>query len=93
MLGCHAGTEHTSKGINPAFETQGRRHQKPKQWYQWPNKKDWCPSKFSKNKNIKYFLKFFHEITLYNKETGPKITVIENTNKYKNTWTTSVETG
>ena len=55
MLGCHAAgvtsevnlgfhymqaTEHTSKGINPAFETQGRRRQKSKQWYQWPNKKD-----------------------------------------------------
>ena len=29
-IGCTQVTQHTSKGIHPGFETQGRRHQKSK---------------------------------------------------------------
>ena len=36
--------------LRNGFETQGRRHQKSKQEYQWPHKKDMCPPNIFKKK-------------------------------------------
>ena len=42
-------SDETSKsGTLPGFETKGRCHQKTKQGYQWPLKKDRCPQKILK---------------------------------------------
>ena len=38
----------TVQGIHSCFETQGRHHQKSKQGYQWPHKKEQCPPKIKK---------------------------------------------
>ena len=40
-------------GIHLDFETQGRRHQNPKQGYQWPHKKDLFPTMTGKRFCIK----------------------------------------
>ena len=47
--------KHTSEGIHSGFETQGYVTGSSKQGYQWPNKKDWCPSKIKQKLYISHF--------------------------------------
>ena len=41
-----------ARGYRPnlVLKSQGRRHQKTKTGYPWPNKNDWCPPKNFKKK-------------------------------------------
>ena len=61
---CMQVTKHTSEGIYPGFETEGR---SPKQRYQWPHKKEWSAS--SKNVFKKWFLSQFFEMDLKRKRS------------------------
>ena len=44
-----------NKAAHSGFETQSRRHQKSKEAYQLPHKKDLCPSKVFYKKDYHYF--------------------------------------
>ena len=45
---CAQARKHTSEGIHPGFETQGRRHKKSKTGVSVAQKKDLCPTKILK---------------------------------------------
>ena len=66
----YTGEEAHKWGISPGFETQGRRHQKSKQGYQWPHKEDMFPPKnFLKKTNflkpLDISLKWFDFVIIY----------------------------
>ena len=46
----HTSDEVRKKGFTLALEPRADVTRSPKQWYQWPHEKDWCPPKIKKNK-------------------------------------------